>query len=64
MAETIEQQLKTDEEVLKNVGDSRTVIQEGSIKLSDGRVIPTEIQAIRTRNENGGTDVTIKVHKI
>ena len=52
------QQIKDDDEQLKNVGDSRVIKQQGKIVAPDGEtVIPVELTFVRTRNKNGGVDV-------
>ena len=51
-----------DNEQLKNCGDSRVMIQKGTITSPDGEmVIPTDLTFIRTRNNRGGVDVTCVV---
>lgn len=53
---------KDDAEQLKNVGDSRVMIQKGKIHSPDGEtVINTDLKFIRTRNSRGGIDVICEV---
>jgi hypothetical protein len=51
-----------DNEQLKECGDSRVMMQKGTITSPDGEtVIPTDLKFIRTRNKRGGIDVTCVV---
>lgn len=57
-ADPVLQQIIDDDRLLKNVGDSRTMIQKGSIVSPDGETkIECDITFIRTRNKTGGVDV-------
>ena len=54
-----DKQREEDDLLLKNIGDSRDIIQQGAIHSPDGsHRIPTELVFRRTRNANGGVDVT------
>lgn len=55
-------QAKEDEELLKEVGDSYSRVQQGHIVSSDGETsIPVDLTFIRTRNKTGGVDVICQV---
>lgn len=57
-----EQQIDDDNRLLKDVGDSRTMTQDGKLIAPDGvTVIETPLHFIRTRNKNGGVDVACVV---
>lgn len=48
-----------DYRLLKNIGDSRDIVQQGAIHSPDGsHQIPTELTFRRVRNAVGGVDVT------
>lgn len=56
------QQQKDDEELLKNIGDSYTRIQKGTIYSSDGETkIPVDLTFTRIRNKKGGVDVVCTI---
>lgn len=56
------QQEKEDSDLLKNVGDSYTRIQKGTIISGDGETkIEVDLQFTRTRNKHGGIDVNCLV---
>ena len=52
------------DKILLNAGDFRTENRVGNIRLGDGTTFPINIESVRTRNDHGGVDVTIKVPSI
>lgn len=53
-----QKQIDDDNRLLKSVGDSRTMTQDGKFIAPDGvTVVETPLHFIRTRNKNGGVDV-------
>ena len=59
VGEPSEIQAAEDTKLLVNEGDSYTRVQQGKIHSGDGETtIECELTFIRTRNKNGGIDVT------
>ena len=62
VCDPVQEQIDEDDRILKNPGDSRTMIRKGTIHFPDGKhKIAVDLEFVRTRNKKGGVDVLCKV---